>query len=104
MTLWVGFLNSKVTRQHAAHLLNSFSDPGHVGSNVHVDVKHIFLCKFLSDDVALWVNYLMKKVHLSTLERPCRADKTDQGAIFRRQGSSTVTLQSSYETGQFPHR
>ena len=44
MTLWVGFLNSKVTRQHTAHLLNSCADPGHVGSNVHVDVKHIFLC------------------------------------------------------------
>ena len=45
MTLWVGFLNSKVTRQHAAHLLNSCADPGHVGGNVRVDVKHIFLCK-----------------------------------------------------------
>ena len=45
MTFWVGFLNSKVTRQHTAHLLNSCADPGHVGSNVDVDVKHIFLCK-----------------------------------------------------------
>ena len=46
----------------------------------------------------------MKNVHLLTLERPCRADKTDQGTIFSRQGSSTVTLKSSYETAQFPHR
>ena len=62
-------------------------------------MSNTFSCvKFLSDDVALWLNYLMKKVHLSTLERPCRADKTDQGASFRRQGSSAVTLQSSYET------
>ena len=101
MTFWVGFLNSKVTRQHTAHLLNSCADPGHVGSNVCVDVKHIFLhIKFFDTKL----NYLMKNVHLSTLERPCRADKTDQSAIFRRQGSSAVTLDDSYQTGQFPHR
>ena len=52
MTFWVGFLNHNVTCQHAAHLLNSSADPGHVGSNVGVDIEHIFLSKVLSDDAA----------------------------------------------------
>ena len=64
-------------------------------------MSNTFSCvKVLSDDVALRLNYLMKNVHLSTLERPCRADKTDQSASFRRQGSSAVTLNHSYQTRQ----
>ena len=68
-------------------------------------MSNTFSCvKVLSDDFALRLNYLMKNVHLPTLERPCRADKTDQSASFRRQGSSAVTLDHSYQTGQFPYR
>ena len=101
MTFWVGFLNSKVTRQHAAHLLNSSADPGHVGSNVGVDVEHIFLCKISFRRCCLVVHCSWSQatnVHLSTLEGPNRADKTDQTATFCRQGSSAVTLESSCET------
>ena len=101
MTFWIGFLNSKVTRQHAAHLLNSSADPGHVGGNVGVDVEHIFLCRRTFRLCCLGVHCSWSQatnVHLSTLKCPRRADKTNQTTIFCGQGSSAVTLESYCKT------
>ena len=52
VTFRVCLLIHQVAGLHASHLHNSFSDPGHERSDIHVMVENVFLSKLVGTKTA----------------------------------------------------
>ena len=52
VTFRIRLLIHQVAGLHASHLHNSFSDPGHERSDIHVMVENVFLSKLVGTETA----------------------------------------------------